>query len=152
MNHHARTPKHNNYKRHDKLGYSSISYIGSKRSDAWALTCCSNQTFSKSVMSKWTLGTPHVDSAARILIHPNPAPGFLTGGCCFVARLSREENLSSLAQTVRFGLKTTSAFDLRLEGVPDDNRMYMCMCVCMVTHIARVRTNRIRLPILLVVN
>ena len=32
MNHHAAgTPKHNNYKRHDELGYSSICYIvGSK--------------------------------------------------------------------------------------------------------------------------
>ena len=31
INHHAETPKHNNYKkRHDKLGYSSICYIGSK--------------------------------------------------------------------------------------------------------------------------
>ena len=30
INHHAETPKHNNYERHDKLGYSSIYYIGSK--------------------------------------------------------------------------------------------------------------------------
>ena len=31
INHHAGTPKDNNYKRHDKLGYSSICYIiGSK--------------------------------------------------------------------------------------------------------------------------
>ena len=30
INHHAGAPKHNNYKRHDKLGYSSICYIGSK--------------------------------------------------------------------------------------------------------------------------
>ena len=30
INHHAGTPKHNNYKRHDKLGYSPICYIGSK--------------------------------------------------------------------------------------------------------------------------
>ena len=28
--HYRGTPKHNNYKRHDKLGYSSICYIGSK--------------------------------------------------------------------------------------------------------------------------
>ena len=31
INHHAGTPKHNNYKRHDKLGYSSICYIESKK-------------------------------------------------------------------------------------------------------------------------
>ena len=30
INCHAGTPKHNNYKRHDKLGYTSFSYIGSK--------------------------------------------------------------------------------------------------------------------------
>ena len=30
INHHAGTPKHNNYKRHDKLGYSSTCYTGSK--------------------------------------------------------------------------------------------------------------------------
>ena len=30
INHHAGTPKHNNHKRHDKLEYSSICYIGSK--------------------------------------------------------------------------------------------------------------------------
>ena len=30
INHPAATPKHNAYKRHDKLGYSSICYIGSK--------------------------------------------------------------------------------------------------------------------------
>ena len=30
ITHHAETPKHNTYKRHDKLGYSSICYIGSK--------------------------------------------------------------------------------------------------------------------------
>ena len=31
INQHAGTPKHNNnYKRHDKLGYGSICYIGSK--------------------------------------------------------------------------------------------------------------------------
>ena len=30
INHHAGTPKHNNYKMHDKIGYSSICYIGSK--------------------------------------------------------------------------------------------------------------------------
>ena len=28
--HHAGTPKHNNYKRYEELGYSSICYIGSK--------------------------------------------------------------------------------------------------------------------------
>ena len=30
INHRAGTPKHNNYKRHDELGYSSICYIGSR--------------------------------------------------------------------------------------------------------------------------
>ena len=30
IDHNGETPKHNNYKRHDKLGYSSICYIGSK--------------------------------------------------------------------------------------------------------------------------
>ena len=31
ITHHAGTPKHNNYyKRHDKLGYSSICYTGSR--------------------------------------------------------------------------------------------------------------------------
>ena len=30
INHHAGTSKHNNYKRHDKLGYSSICNVGSK--------------------------------------------------------------------------------------------------------------------------
>ena len=30
INHHGGTPKHNSYKRHDKLGYSSICYIGSR--------------------------------------------------------------------------------------------------------------------------
>ena len=29
-NHHAGTPKHNNYKRHDKLAYSSVCYIVSR--------------------------------------------------------------------------------------------------------------------------
>ena len=29
-NHNAGTPKHNNYKRHDKQGYVSICYIGSQ--------------------------------------------------------------------------------------------------------------------------
>ena len=31
-------------------------------------------------------------------------------------------------------------------------RQYVCMYVCMVTHVARVRINRVRLPILLVVS
>ena len=30
INHRAGTPKHNNYKRQDKLGYRSVSYIGDR--------------------------------------------------------------------------------------------------------------------------
>ena len=30
INHYAGTPKHNNYKRHDKLGYNPICYIESR--------------------------------------------------------------------------------------------------------------------------
>ena len=33
INHHAGTPRHNNYKRHDKLGYSSACYVGSRIAD-----------------------------------------------------------------------------------------------------------------------
>ena len=37
INHHAGTTKHNNYKRHDKLEYSSVCYIGSSLYDRMRL-------------------------------------------------------------------------------------------------------------------
>ena len=82
--------------------------------------------------------------------HPDTVPPSIARYCFFCATARVECKYIIPMQIYHFSL---TKLDKRMEGLVGFCRFVAIdsMYVCMVTHIARVWTNRVRLPILLVV-